>query len=230
MSKSRVEKNKELYDSLDTNDVNQHGLDLNSFEIEDLSDIADPTKDAKKEPVEVVDDEKVEVVEEKNTEEETTFELDDLSDLEEEFRKIDGKEVSEPVEETPVVEEVKVEEVKEEPKAEVKTLEAKDEYVVDQPISYNDMLRAEEALRAKLEKQKELKDSKRGVKKSPVTDTYTAEMMQKNINQYEGVDIRKELNIKVKRAGNTRAIVALVVLLIMIIAVGVALSIVILRS
>ena len=42
--------------------------------------------------------------------------------------------------------------------------------------------------------------------------------------------VRKELNIKIRRAGNKRAILALIVLLVMIIAVGIALSVIILRS
>ena len=235
MGKSRVEKNKKLYDNLDSKNTAKHGLDLDAFELEDLGDISDKEKDsliiedlgdlsdAELNSFEVTD------LGDLSDAEKDNFELEDLSDLEE--VKV------EPIKETPK------QEVKEEKKALVKVEEKKkdkkekkfailkreENYKVEQPLSYNKLLKAEELLRAKFERQKELRDSRIAHKRSPITDNYTAEMMQKNINQYTGVDVRKELNIKIRK-NNGRAIALLVVLLLAMIAVGVALSIVILRS
>jgi len=192
MGKSRVEKNKELYEELDSNVASHHGLDLDAFELEDLGDVSD-----------------------KASEEE--FTLEDLGDIEEET-----------IVETVEIKEEPVLEVVKEEKVEVPVL-TNEEYVVEQPVSYNKMLIAEEVLRAKLEKQKELKDSKRGLKRSPVTESYSAQAMQKNIKQHVGVDVRKELNIKIKRSSG-RAITVLVILLFAVVAAGIALSYVILNS
>lgn len=191
MGKSRVEKNKRLYEELDSNEVSNHGLDLDAFELEDLSDVA-------------------------SNQEDTILQLDDLASIEQEEVKAD---YSEPI--------LEIKEEKKESKVPVLTNE--EEYVVEQPVSYNDMLIAEELLRIKLEKQKELKDSKRNLKRTPITETYTSEMMQKNIKQNEGVDVRKELNIKVKRASHG-VVIALSILLVAVIAIGVALTIVILKN
>ena len=46
-------------------------------------------------------------------------------------------------------------------------------------------------------------------------------MMQKNINQYKGVDIRKEANIRVKKSSESSPVALLVYLLVAII-VGVS--------
>ena len=175
MAKSRVEKNKALYEE----------LELESFELEDISEI-------KKEPVEEVKEEVVEEVKQ----------------------------------EIVVVEEKKNEVAvfNEKPKKK-ETIE--EDFVVEQPISYTSKLSVEEILRAKLEKQQKLKDSKKGYKKSPITDSYTPEMMQKNINQQDGVDIRKEANIKVKKSSNV-GVALLVFLLIAIIAAGIVIGFVIL--
>ena len=189
MRKSRVEKNKELYEELDSIIEVNHGLDLDAFELEDLSDASTEVN-------------------------ETEFVLEDISEKEE------------PIVETIEIKEEQIVEVKE--KKEEIPLLTNEEYVIEQPVSYNKMLIAEEVLREKLEKQKELKDSKRGLKRSPVTESYSAERMQKNIKQHEGVDVRKELNIKIKKS-NGRVITALVMLLITIVGAGIALSYVILN-
>jgi hypothetical protein len=174
MAKSRVEKNKALYEE----------LELESFELEDISE-------TKKETIK---EEKVEAkVEEKK----------------QEIVKVEEKK-----QEVAVIEEKKEE-----------TIE--DDFVVEQPISYTSKLSVEEILRAKLEKQQQLKDSKKGYKKSPFTESYTPEMMQKNISQEDGIDIRKEANIKMKKENN--AIVWLLVfLLFAIIGAGIAIAFVIL--
>ena len=234
MGKSRVEKNKKLYDELDSKDMSHHGLDLDAFELEDLGDISDKEKDAL-----IIDD-----LGDLADKEKDAFELEDLGDVSDKekdaFELEDITDVPPTKEVKPVVEQEPIptkppvvkEEVKTKPKKEKKKLPAlskKDDINVEQPLSYNKLLKAEELLRAKFERQKELRDSRRGHKRSPVTDTYTAAMMQKNINQHTGVDVRKELNIKIRKT-NGRAIALLAVLLLVIIAVGVALSIVILRS
>ena len=176
MRKSRVEKNKELYEELNSEVATNHGLDLESFEIEDISkDATDAFK-----------------VENSFSQGEIFLDVQDIedeSDSSEPFLEIHELPEEEPT--VPALTNV--------------------EFVIEQPVSYNDMLLAEEVLRAKLEKQKELKDSKKGLKRSPVTDTYTAEMMQKNIKHHEGVDVRKELNIKIKKS-SMRAIIALSIL------------------
>ena len=174
MAKSRVEKNKALYEE----------LELESFELEDISETKKET--IKEEKVEAkVEEKKQEVVK-----------------------------VEEKKQEVAVIEEKKEE-----------TIE--DDFVVEQPISYTSKLSVEEILRAKLEKQQQLKDSKKGYKKSPFTESYTPEMMQKNISQEDGIDIRKEANIKMKKENN--AIVWLLVfLLFAIIGAGIAIAFVIL--
>ena len=149
-----------------------------------------------------------------------SFELDDIT----ETKKI------EPIKEEKIVEEVKVEEKKKKTlpaikkKNEVAVVKEKEDFeedfVVEQPISYTSKLSVEEILRAKLEKQQQLKDSKKVAKKSPITNSYTPEMMQKNISQNEGVDIRKEANIRVKK-NNNKAIALLVFMLLVVIAGGI---------
>ena len=166
MAKSRVEKNKKLYEE----------IELESFEIEDVS-LQEEKKPQKKELVPVKKQEMVPVKEEKKL---------------------------------PVVEKKKIE-IKQEVK--------QDDFVVEQPISYTSKLSIEEILRAKLEKQQKLKDSKKGYKKSPYTKSYTPQDMQKNINQKDGIDIRKEANIRIKQKGNG-PIVFLVFLLMLVIAAG----------
>ena len=160
MAKSRVEKNKELYNE----------IELESFEIEDIS-------------------EKASVVEEKKEPENKIVKKNEVAIIEQ-----------------PHVEETEID----------------DDFEVEQPLSYTDKLSVEEILRAKLEKQQQLKDNKKVYKKSPITSEYTPEMMQKNINQQEGVNVRKEANIKVKNGSNT-IVIALSVLLILVLVFGVVL-------
>lgn len=164
MAKSRVEKNKSLYEE----------LELESFELEDISE----TK---------------------------------IEDKVEEVKEVVKKQEIVPVSKKEKHAVVKVEKTK--------SIED-DDFVVEQPISYTSKLSVEEILRAKLEKQQQLKSNKKNFKKSPVTETYTPEMMQKNINQREGVDIRKEANIRVKNSSNS-SIAFLILLLILIVAGGV---------
>ena len=239
MKKSRVEKNKKLYDQIDTVDSNSHGLNLDAFELEDLGDVSDKEKDslviedladlsdkekdslivedlgdiADKEKDAFVGEDLADVADQKSA----NFNISDLGDLEETFKDIKA----------PQVEEVSKKEAKKSKK--VPMVKEDNEFSIEQPVSYNKLLKAEEILRAKFERQKELIDQNRGHKRSPVTDTYTAEMMQKNINQHTGVDVRKELNIKIRKS-NGRAIAMLSILLVAIVAIGVAISIVILRS
>ena len=179
MAKSRVEKNKALYDE----------LELEPFELEDI------TSGTKNDEI-IVEEPKIE----KPKVEKTT-------------------KASKKQELVPVIKHEKKHEValvKEEKKVAIE----EDEFVVEQPISYTDKLSVEEILRAKLEKQQKLKNDKKVYKKSPVTESYTPEMMQKNINQKEGIDIRKEANIKVKN-NNDLIVGLLVFLLIIVIVLGV---------
>lgn len=227
MGKSRVEKNKKLYDQLDSNDMEHHGIDLDAFELEDLGDVSDKEKE------ELV----IEDLGDISDKEKENFELEDLGDIsdkeKEDFELEDltdavTEDIITPiVEPEPIMEPVK--EPKKKPSKKLPMVEDDSEITIEQPLDYNKLLKAEEILRAKFERQKELRESRRGHKRSPVTDNYTAEMMQKNINQHTGVDVRKELNLKIKRS-NGRAITSLVILLFVILALGVAVSIAILKS
>ena len=176
MAKSRVEKNKALYDE----------LELESFELEDV------TSNVKNDNI---------VIEEPKIEKTKIIKK-------QEFLPVVKKEKKN---EVAVVQNKKKKEVIEE------------DFIVEQPISYTDKLSVEEILRAKLEKQQQLKNEKKVYKKSPVTSTYTPEMMQKNINQKEGVDIRKEANIRVRNNNNLKIAIC-VFLLIAIIAAGVVIA------
>lgn len=171
MAKSRVEKNKSLYNE----------LELESFELEDITE----TK-------------KVELVKEEIVKKEV---------------KIEKKQEIVPVSKKKKNQVAVVKDKK----------DVEEDFVVEQPISYTSKLSVEEILRAKLEKQQQLKDSKKVIKKSPITESYTPEMMQKNISQNEGVDIRKEANIRVKN-NNNKAIALLVFMLLVVIAAGVVIG------
>ena len=153
----------------------------------------------------------------------------DLVDITEEKKSVEKQEVQQPIVEVkkqevipvakPKKNEVAV--VKEKPKVKAKAEVIEEEFVTTQPVSYKDRLSIEEVLRVKLEKQQQLKNQKRLYKKTPVTETYTSEMMQKNINQKDGVDVRREVNIRVKQ-GNKFIGFLLVVLLLAVIAAGAA--------
>jgi len=174
MAKSRVEKNKSLYETLEKEDF-------------DLVDITEEKKTVDKEKAKevVVKEKKQEIVP---------------------VAKPKKNEVA-----------IVKEKIKQKAKAEV----VEEEFVTTQPISYTDKLSIEELLRVKLEKQQQLKDSKRLYKRTPMTETYTSEMMQKNINQRDGIDVRREVNIKVKQ-GNKAIGFLLVMLLLAVIAGGAA--------
>lgn len=185
MAKSRVEKNKKLYDELETNE----------FELED---IATSKKEKKEEKVEEV------------------FELEDISNAKVEEANVVVKE--EKKQELVPVKKPKKHEVSVRSKKKVEIVND-DDFVVEQPISYTNKLSIEEVLRARLEKQQELKDRKKGYKKTPNTPSYTPEMMQKNIKQHKGIDIRKVANIKVRRE-NSGFTMVLLVFLLMTVAIG----------
>ena len=193
MAKSRVEKNKKLYDQ----------LEVQEFEIDDISESKTTNKK--------------EIVE-------NFFDLEDISV---EKKEVVKEEVKKEVKMEPVVsKKQELVPVKKPKKNEVAIRKSKkveivndDDFVIEQPISYTDKLSVEEILRARLEKQQELKDRKKGYKKTPHTPNYTPEMMQKNIKQHKGIDIRKEANIKVRRE-NSGFTMVLLIFLLMTVAIG----------
>lgn len=182
MAKSRVEKNKSLYDELESEE----------FELEDISSSKVEKKEKEQLPVKVEKQEKVkkhEVV---------------------------------PVKKRELIK------VSEKKKKKKKNIIDDEDFVVEQPISYTDKLSVEEILRLKLEKQQQLKKDKKIYKRTPITKTYTAEMMQKNINQKDGVDVRKEVNLEV--ASENKYVVPLLLLLIVaVIVAGAVIALVILK-
>ena len=188
MAKSRVEKNKSLYDELESE----------SFELED---IGIPTSEISEKKVESNEKKALPV----NLEKKNDTKRQELIPV----KKVKKNEI------VPSKKKRKVEFVEE-------------DFVVEQPISYTDKLSMEAILRAKLEQQQQLKDSKKLYKKSPITSTYTPEMMQKNINQKDGIDIRKEANIRVSRGSNL-VVCLLVLLLIAVIIAGVVIGLVIIK-
>ena len=176
MAKSRVAKNKALYEELEKEE----------FDLVDIVEENNITKEVVEEKVEVK-------VDKKSTKKQAVV---------------------------PVVtpkQQVIVVNKKAKPKVEVV-----EEVPSAQPVSYKDKLSVEELLRAKLEKQQQLKDSKRIYKRTPYTETYTPAVMQKNINQRDGINVRKEVNIRV-RQGNKAIGALLTLLLIIVIVVGVLL-------
>lgn len=173
MAKSRVEKNKKLYETLDEEMKNNKGTvyeeklkaidpELDGESENDFS--TEPSVTAKK-------------VENKNS-----------SQLSEIAKEVNGTKKKK--------NEMVVVKKEEEEKAEV----VEEEVSFDDPISFTDKLSVEEILRAKIENQQKMKDTKKGLKKSPNDANYTPEMMQERISQCEGVDVRKELNIKSRNA------------------------------
>lgn len=192
MAKSRVEKNKKLYEDLDNEMKNNVG---NSYE-EKLK-IIDPSLDDSGEEVvtHVVEDK----VSKKN-------DVKSNGVLEAIAKEINGKSIK------------KNEIVVVKPKKKEKEIEMKEDFFED-PISFTDKLSVEEILRAKLEQQQKIKDSKKGLKKGPNDASYTPEMMQERINQHEGIDVRKEVNIKPKNHKRI-AISLLLLALIAVIVIG----------
>ncbi len=104
-------------------------------------------------------------------------------------------------------------------KEEKKQIEENFEDYFENPISYTDKLSVEEILRAKLEQQEKLRSDKRGMKKGPNDETYTPEMMQKRIKQHEGVNVRKEAKI-VTKDYRWVALMLLVISLISVLVIG----------
>ena len=192
MAKSRVEKNKKLYETLDEEMKNSKE---NAYE-EKLKAI-DPELESKSE--ESFSNETN--LNSKKTENKNTNQLNEIA-----------KEINGGKKKKDEIVVVKKEETK------VKKEEDKEEPFVD-PISFTDKLSVEEILRAKIEQQQKIKDSKKGVKKGPNHENYTPEMMQERILQHEGIDVRKEL--KMKRKSNKVLVLSLLfIALILVLVVG----------
>ena len=169
MAKSRREKNKDLYDQLDKEMKNSKE---NSYE-EKLKNL-DPNLDASGDAI--VPKEEY-VIAKKN-------ETKNSSSLTVIAKKVNGGTF-----------EKKHEIVKVEKK------KKKEEEIIDveelnEPVSFTDKLSVESILRAKLEQQQKLKADKKSFKKSPNDEKYTPAMMQERIKQHEGIDVRKEVNLK----------------------------------
>ncbi len=192
MAKSRVEKNKKLYETLDEEMKNSKE---NAYE-EKLKAI-DPELESKNE--ESFSNETS--LNSKKVENKNTSQLNEIA------KEINGNKKKK--------DEIVV--VKKEEKKEVKKEEEEEPFV--DPISFTDKLSVEEILRAKIEQQQKIKNSKKGVKRGPNDDNYTPEMMQERILQHEGIDIRKEL--KMKRKSNKALVLSvLFVALILVLVVG----------
>ena len=192
MAKSRVEKNKKLYETLDEEMKNSKE---NAYE-EKLKAI-DPELESKSE--ESFSNETN--LNSKKTENKNTNQLNEIA-----------KEINGGKKKKDEIVVVKKEETK------VKKEEDEEEPFVD-PISFTDKLSVEEILRAKIEQQQKIKDSKKGVKKGPNDENYTPEMMQERILQHEGIDVRKEL--KMKRKSNKVLVLSLLfIALILVLVVG----------
>lgn len=197
MAKSRVEKNKKLYEALDEEVKNSKG---NSYE-EKLKTIDPNISNG-------ADNEDSFVVEEKQVKKNEVKSSGVLNAIAKEV-KGENKKKNEVV----VVKEKKL--IKKE------EVEMKEEFFED-PISFTDKLSVEEILRAKIEQQQKIKNSKRGIKKGPNDETYTPEMMQERIKQHEGVDVRREVKIHTKNY-RTLAISLLTLALFAVIVIGILL-------
>ena len=198
MTKSRAEKNKKLYEDLEkemkNNKENQYEEKLNSI-------------DPKLNKLDDEDNTKKYSVVNKKSENKNNNVLAVIA------KEVNGKKVKK--DELVVVKEEKKEKKKVE-KAIVETEEFTD------PISYTDKLSIEEILRLKIEQQQRLKKDKKNIKRSPVDSKYTSSMMQERIKQHEGVDVRKEVNIKTKDY-KWAALGVLIISLIAVIIIGVLL-------
>lgn len=168
MAKSRVEKNKKLYATLDEEMKNSKE---NTYE-EKLKNL-DPHLQNNEEEVRLSKEKTV-----KKNENKSSNVLAVIA------KEVNGKKSKK--NELVVKKKNEVEEVIEE-----------DDVFVD-PISFTDKLSVEEILRAKIEKQEKIKSSKKVGKKAPTDSNYTAAMMQERIKQHVGVDVRKETRIKTK--------------------------------
>ena len=195
MAKSRVEKNKKLYEALDEEMKNNKG---NIYE-EKLKSI-DPNLEKE---IDINNNvETVKIINKKS-------DVKNDSALTVIAKEINGKNVKK----NEVVP-VNREETK-------KTVEEKED-VFEDPISFTDKLSVEEILRVKIEQQEKIKTSKKDTKKSPNDSIYTPEMMQERIKLHEGVDVRKEANVYTKDY-KWFALSLLVISLIAVIALGVLL-------
>lgn len=172
MAKSRKEKNKELYNQLEK-EMKENKE--NTYE-EKLKNI-DPNLNFKEES-ELI--EKKVVVNKKNDTKNTSA----LTVI---AKKVNGEKVA-----------TKNSLVKVEPKVKKQVQKVVEEEEFNEPVSFTDKLSVEEILRAKLEQQQKLKSNKKNIKRSPNDESYTPTMMQKRIKQHEGVDVRKEVNLKHK--------------------------------
>jgi len=199
MAKSRVEKNKKLYEALDEEMKNNKE---NMYE-EKLKAI-DPNLENN------VENDNNSIVEEKSVKKSETKTMSALSVI---AKEVNGKNVKK--NDIVVVKENKKESKK------VKEIEMNEEYFED-PISFTDKLSVEEILRAKLEQQQKIRSDKKNIKKGPNDASYTPEMMQERIKQHEGINIRKEAKIQTKNYRKL-ALALLTVALIAVIAIGVLL-------
>lgn len=193
MTKSRVEKNKKLYETLDEEMKNNKG-DLYEEKLKAIDPGLD--KDIDLENNSLGNDKLVKKSEVKNTSALTVI-----------AKEINGEKVN------------KNELIKVEEKKESKKLIEEDSMELEDPISFTDKLSVEEILRAKIEQQEKIKNNKRGIKKGPNDATYTPEMMQERIKQHEGVDVRKEARITTKSYKGA-ALSVLILSLIAILVVG----------
>ena len=197
MAKSRVEKNKKLYETLDEEMKNNKG-DLYEEKLKAIDPSLDKDIDLENNSLE--NEKSVKKNEVKNTSALTVI-----------AKEINGKKVN------------KNELVKVEEKKESKKLIEEDTSVeLEDPISFTDKLSVEEILRAKIEQQEKIKNNKKGIKRGPNDATYTPEMMQERIKQHEGVDVRREVRITTK-SHKGAALTVLILSLISIIVIGVLL-------
>ena len=196
MAKSRREKNKKIYDELETEIKNNKEIGY-----EEKLKTIDPKLNAEGEVS--VHEKEASVV--KKSEPKNNSALTIIA------KKINGD--KEEIKNNVVVVEKEKKSFKKKEKVEVVEEE------INEPISYTDKLSIEEILRAKLEQQQKIKDDKKSSKKSPTDNKYTPSMMQERIKQHEGVDVRREVNLKHKDY-KWAALAILVVALIAVIVIG----------
>ena len=170
MAKSRKEKNKELYNQLEK-EMKENKENL----YEEKLKIIDPNLSSKGD-IDLVEEK---VIVNKKNDTKNTSALTVIA------KKVNGDTHS-----------PKNELVKVEPKVKKQVTSAIEEEPVKGPVSFTDKLSVEEILRAKLEQQQKLKNNKKNIRRSPNDETYTPTMMQRRIKQHEGIDVRKEVNLK----------------------------------
>lgn len=193
MAKSRVEKNKDLYNALEEEMKNNKG-DI----YEERLKAIDPNLDKE---MEVSRNEERQEVSTKKNDTKNTSALTVIA------KEINGKK------------EKKHEIIKVKEKKEKKVQIEEDDSYFQDPISFTDKLSVEEILRVKLEQQEKIRKEKKNQKRSPFDETYTPEMMQERIKQHEGVDVRKETKI-VTKDYRWLAMTLLIIALIAVILIG----------